>query len=224
VAGGRRARPGAHVPLAALLIGTLALIVSGGCRRKSAPVVTEFTDTFDRNELGSEWHDTGGNYRLEKGAIVARQARHHPLWLRRPLPVNAAIEFDAWTSSPGGDIRVVLYGDGKSTNPDGEGCQSSGYALVFGGWGNKLTVICRGADASGGHVRARSDWPVVPERQYHFYITRQDGLLSWFIAGHDVAQWLDPAPLSGPGHTAFGFDGGEGEVTFDNLTITPLGS
>jgi hypothetical protein len=73
-------------------------------------------------------------------------------------------------------------------------------------------------------VRARSDWPVVPGRPYHFYISRKAGVLSWSIAGHEMLEWTDPAPLGGPGHTAFGFDGGDNEVMFDNLTITPLGS
>lgn len=209
-------------PLTVLVFASLAVTLAAGCRRKAAPTITEFNDTFDRKDLGSDWHDSGGNYRLENGQVVARQAKHHPLWLRRPLPPDAAFEFDAWSNSPNGEIRVVLYGDGKSTNPDGEGCQSTGYALVFGGWGNKLSVICRGADPKGGHLQARSDWPVVPGRQYHFYITRQAGLLSWFVAGHELMQWMDPAPLGGPGHTAFGFDGGEGEVIFDNLTISPL--
>jgi hypothetical protein len=216
--------PGRCRPVRLLLVG-LAITLAIGCRRKAPePSVTEFTETFDRSELGSDWRDTGGHYRVEKGQLVASQARHHPLWLRRPLPPDAAIEFDAWTNSPQGDIRVVLYGDGESANPAGEGCQSTGYALVFGGWGNKLSVICRGADAQGGHVRARSDWPVVPGRQYHFYINRKGGVLSWSISGHEMMEWTDPAPLRGPGHTAFGFDGGDNEVIFDNLTITPLGS
>lgn len=208
-----------RVPVAGLLIGLL-LGAGAGCRRADEPIVSELNDTFDRTELGSAWRDTGGNYRIEKGELVARKAGHHPLWLRRALPANAAIEFDAWTNAPNGDIRVVIYGDGKSTNPAGEGCQSSGYALIFGGWGNKMSVICRGQQP--GHVRVRTDWPLVPGRQYHFYITRQKGLLSWFLAGHELMTWDDPAPLGGPGHTAFGFDGGDGEVTFDNLTIAPL--
>jgi hypothetical protein len=204
----------------ALMLGGIVLSVAAGCRRADEPIVSEFTDTFDRADLGPAWRDTGGNYRIEKGELIARQVRHHPLWLRRVLPPNAAIEFDAWTNTPNADIRVVLYGDGKSTTAAGEGCQSSGYALVFGGWGNKLSVICR--DQQAGHVRVRTDWPLVPGRQYHFYITRQKGLLSWFLAGHELMTWDDPAPLGGPGHTAFGFDGAEGDVTFDNLTIAPL--
>ena len=214
-----RCRSWRRAPVTAIVLGVV-LSVAAGCRRADEPIVSEFTDAFDRTDLGSAWHDTGGHYRIEKGELLAQKTRHHPLWLRRVLPPNAAIEFDAWTNSPGADIRVVLYGDGKSTNPEGEGCQSSGYALIFGGWGNKMSVICR--EQQGGHVRVRTDWPLVPGRQYHFYITRKDGLLSWFIAGHDLMAWDDPKPLTGPGHTAFAFDGADGEVTFDNLTIAPL--
>jgi hypothetical protein len=47
-------------------------------------------------------------------------------------------------------------------------------------------------------------------------------MLSWFIGGHPMLEWNDPAPLGGPEHSAFGFDGGEGEIFFDNLTVAPL--
>jgi hypothetical protein len=206
------------VPFAA----ALTVMVAMGCSRGEDPIVSEFTETFDRDEIGPGWRDSGGNFRIEKGELVARKARRHPLWLRKSLPPDVAIEFDAHTESERGNIRVILFGDGKSASSDPEGCGSTGYALVFGGWNNKLSVICRGEQADGGHTRARSDWPVVAGRPYHFYVTRKGGTLSWYVGGHTFLEWNDPSPLAGSGHTAFGFDGGEEEVFFDNLTITPL--
>ena len=205
---------------AAPLAVALMLMATIGCHRGDEPIVSEFTDMFDRDEPGPGWRDSGGNFRVEKGELVARKARRHPLWLRKTLPPDVAIEFDARTESEGGNIRVILFGDGKSASSDPEGCGSTGYALVFGGWNNKLSVICRGEQP--GHVRARSDWPVVPGRPYHFYVTRKGGALSWFVSGHPMLEWNDPTPLAGPGHTAFGFDGGEEDIFFDNLTVTPL--
>jgi hypothetical protein len=82
-------------------------------------------------------------------------------------------------------------------------------------------VLCRGDQTGGGHQRARTDWPVIAGQTYHCYITRKDGIVAWYINGHDMMAWEDRNPLSGPGHEAFGFDAGDGEVVFDNLIIGP---
>jgi len=197
------------------------LLSSAGCRPKLEPIVTDLSETFERSDVGPAWRDTGGKYRIVNGELSSKGAHHHPIWLQRQLPTDISLEFDVRTTSKDGDIRVVLFGDGKSTNPDAEGCNSSGYELVFGGWKNQLSVICRAGQTAGGHQSARSDWPVVPERTYHFYITRKDGVLSWYVDGHDMMSWSDPNPLSGPGHEAFAFDGGRTEVFFDNLVVGP---
>jgi len=204
-----------------VLLLTALLTVGVGCTEKLEPIVGEFTENFDRSAIGSSWRDSGGNYRIVNGELAATSPRHHPLWLRKQLPRDVAIEFDAHTASPDGDIRVTLFGDGKSTNPDDEGCQSTGYELVFGGRKNQLSELCRGRQASAGHQGARTDWPVVPDRPYHYYITRKGGEIAWYIGGHEMMTWTDPEPLTGKGHEAFGFDGGETEVFFDNLVIAP---
>ncbi|MEO7035359.1 MAG: hypothetical protein ABI548_15650 [Polyangiaceae bacterium] len=192
-----------------------------GCGEKLEPIVADFNENFERAGVGSTWRDSGGSYRIVSGELVASHARHHPIWLRRRLPRDISMEFDARTMSPDGDIRVVVFGDGKSANPEAEGCQSTGYELVFGGWKNHLSELCRGGQTDGGHQRARTDWPVVPGRTYHNYVTRKDGIIAWYIDGHEMMSWTDPEPLTGPGHDAFGFDGGETEVFFDNLVIGP---
>jgi len=216
-------RAGARGTVLCLYLGLLGVTLAGaGCREKPDPVVTDFSDSFDRQELGSDWRDSGGHYSIVNGELAARNVRHHPLWLRKKLTPDVSLEFDVRTTSPEGDIRVVLFGDGKSANPDDSlGCPSSGYELVFGGGKNKRSEICRGLDKGAGHRRVRTDWPVFPGMVYHFYITRKGGLISWYIGGHDMLAWEDPSPLTGPGHESFGFDGGEGEVFFDNLVIAP---
>lgn len=199
----------------------VALLASGGCGEKLAPISGEFRENFSRSELGSAWRDTGGAYRIVNGELTARRARYHPLWLRRQLPTDLSLEFDVRTSGSNGDIRVVLFGNGKSTTPDAQGCQSTGYQLVFGGWNNQLSVLCRADQRDQGHQRARADWPVLSNRSYHFYVTRKEGVVAWYIDGHEMMSWRDPEPLQGPGHEALGLVGGESEVFFDNLVIGP---
>jgi len=205
-----------------LQLGLLvAVVASAGCREKDDPLVTDFSESFDREDLGSDWRDSGGHYAIVSGELAAKSARHHPLWLRRKLQRDLSLEFDVRTTSLEGDIRIVLFGDGKSANPDTSGCQSTGYELVFGGGKNKRSELCRGGEKGGGHQRVRTDWPMTPGMTYHFYITRKAGLVAWYIGGHDMMAWDDPHPLAGPGHESFGFDGGESEVFFDNLVIGP---
>jgi Farnesoic acid 0-methyl transferase len=204
-----------------LVLLALSVAAGTGCREKIEPIVSDFSESFDRESLGPDWRDSGGHSRIVNGELAVSNAHHHPVWLRRKLPTDVSIELDARPSGPNGDIRVVLFGDGKSANPDAEACQSSGYELVFGGWKNKLSVLCRGDEKGGGHQRARTDWPVISGQTYHFYITRKDGIVAWYINGHDMMAWKDPKPLDGPGHDAFGFDGGDGDVFFDNLVVGP---
>jgi len=204
----------------ALLLVPLA--ASPGCREKLDPIVSDFSEAFERETPGSDWRDSGGHWRIVNGELATGSAHHHPIWLRKKLPTDISLEFDARPSGPNGDIRVVIFGDGKSANPDSDGCQSTGYELVFGGRKNKLSELCRGGQPGGGHQGARTDWPVISGQTYHFYVTRKEGLVSWYIGGHDMMAWQDPNPLSGPGHDAFAFDGGDGEVFFDNLVVGPF--
>ena len=207
-----------------LWIGSLAiaLAVTAGCQRRTEVITGDLKDAFDRVDVGPDWSATGGEYGIVDGALDARKLRHHPIWLRKRLPHDVAIEFDARPASPDGDIRVILFGDGKSTNPESEGCQSTGYLLVFGGWKNHASVLCRGDETNGAYQRARTDWTVVEGRTYHYYITRKGGLIDWHIDGLQMAVWDDPHPLAGPGHDSFAFDGGQSEVLFDDLLISPI--
>lgn len=216
----RQTAPKAVLASRSLLFAAL-MSCAVGCGEKLEPIVSDFTESFDRQDIGATWRDSGGGYRLVNGELVASHARHHPIWLRKKLPQDISMEFDVRTESPDGDIRFVIFGDGKSANPDGEGCQSSGYEFVFGGWKNHVSMLCREHRQSGGHQGVRTDWPVVPGRTYHNYITRKGGVIAWYIDGHDMMSWTDPEPLTGKGHEAMGFDGADTEVFFDNLVVGP---
>jgi hypothetical protein len=197
--------------------------LAAGCRSSDPLLAGTFKEEFERADLGSDWRDTGGHYRIVDGTLAAKGARNHPLWLRKRLPHDVAIEFDANPTGEDGDIRVTLFGDGKSTNASDGGCGSTGYTLIFGAMKNKLDVLCREQQPAGGHSTARSDWQVVPGRTYHYYITRKGDIVDWYVDGLAMLAFRDPQPLAGPGHEYFAFDGWESEVFFDNLTIGPPG-
>ena len=204
-----------------------AVIASGvlatlGCRAQ-APVISEpFMDDFERAEVGPQWNDTGAGYRIRDGRVNVSQAYNHPLWLRRRLPDNFVLEVDAMSTSPAGDLKVEIAGDGESFDPDRGSYVSTGYMFIFGGWHNSLSVICRNNEHDDGRKVGRSSPQVEPGRTYHFTITRQGGAFDWKIDGQPFLAWTDPQPLRGRGHEYFGINNWEADVHFDNLKIAPL--
>lgn len=211
----------------AVAIGLLSTLA--GCRVKEAPPIREpFADAFERDRIGDDWRETGSGYVIRGGQLVASGAYNHPLWLRRPLPDDVTIELDVEARSPTGDIKVELYGDGASFDPDRGGYVSSGYVLIFGGWRNSLSVICKHDEHDQGRKAQRTDRRVEPGRKYHFTITRTrgqgqqgEGKIDWRIDGEPFLTWNDPQPLAGSGHRHFALNNWEAEVAFDNLNIRP---
>lgn len=202
------------------------LLAGAGCQRikdPSLPVLKPpvLTEGFDREALGPDWRVTAppGVYRIQQGELVVKGAHNHPLWLTRPLPRDAVVEVDAWSRDPAGDIKVEVYGDGRSFATTTE-YTSSGYVFIQGGWSNRLTVLCR-MEEHGHDRRERADVKVEPGRRYHWLIARHGGQVDWFIDGKLAHSLDDAAPLEGPDHQFFGFNNWETELHFDNLVVRP---
>ncbi len=201
-----------------------------GCGRHDPPLGKGFTDAFDRTEIGDDYFNSGAPYRIDAGKLVFAHVHNHALWLKRVLPHDVKVELDVTGKSPDGDIKVELFGDGKSFESN-EAVRkdliytASGYVFIFGGWRNSRSVLVRQNEHTWQHdpgVPQRTEPRVVPGRTYHWTITRRGGHLDWQIDGKPFLSWDDAQPLAGPGHDHFGFDGWESECVFDNLSITPL--
>jgi hypothetical protein len=198
------------------------------------PRLTEaFTDDFERAELGPDYAPTAAVWRIEAGRLCGRGARNRPVWLRRRLPPNVRVEFDGSSGSRDGDIKVELFGDGRSRARSRSYIDATSYIVVFGGFKNSLHVLAR-LDEHGADRRelalardaadARSK-PVEANRRYRFKLERLDGeTLHWFVDGVPVLRFADPEPLRGEGHEYFAFNDWEAPVCFDNLVIYPLGT
>jgi hypothetical protein len=202
-------------------ISGLAFASLAGCKGKPAAISSDFQDAFDRTELGADWNATSPEYRLTGGQLEVAKAYNHPAWLRRRLPADVAIDLDVTSNSPDGDIKVEMFGDGESFDPDKGSYDSTGYVLIFGGWHNSLSVICRQEEHGAGRKAQRADMRVEPGRRYHFAITRRQGTIDWQVDGRPFLTWTDPEPLSGPAHAYFAVDDWEADVAFDNLRIRP---
>ena len=161
-----------------------------------------------------------------------RAARNRPVWLRRRLPRNVRVEFDAESASPDGDIKVELFGDGRSRARSNAYIDATSYLLIYGGWQNRFHVLARRDEHSADRLELRVDprspeagaVAVVPNRRYRFRLERLDGkTLRWFVDGVALFGFADPEPLHGEGHEYFAFNDWETPVCFDNLRIEPLG-
>jgi len=186
-------------------------------------VTEKWQDTFERGEIGGDYFKSGGGYDVTSGALSARGAHNHPLWLRKKLPRDVRIELDCWSNEERGDIKVEVFGDGRSYDPDGGAYMATGYEVIFGGWFNSKSIIAR-LDEHGKDVVADTKLKVQPTRHYHWKIERLGKKITWWVDDMQTPFLTldDAAPLDGQGHEYFGFNNWETDTWFDNLVITPL--
>jgi len=194
------------------------------CKVKDPPPIREpYSDVFERDTPGPDWYASGDGYTVTDGALSARGAHNHPLWLRRKLPRDVMIEFDCWSNEPRGDLKVEVFGDGHSYDADGGAYMATGYEVIFGGWFNSKSMIAR-LDEHGQGNPERRDKKVVPRQKYHWKIIRRGRALTWFVDDMTTPFLAleDPRPLEGAGHEYFAINNWETDTWFDNLKITPL--
>src|SRR5690606_20778646 len=180
------------------------------------PVLTvPFADAFERTALGPNWRATSGRWQLDNGRLCASGARNHPVWLKRRLPSNARIEFDAVSFSPDGDIKAEYWGDGRSRPSGVSYDDATSYLTIWGGWKNRYHVLARLDEHAKDRRQLVVDpettelrkQPVQPERSYRFRVERTDGkTVTWHVNDEKILVYPDPKPLLGAGHEHFGYN------------------
>ncbi len=220
-----------HVRAALLL--SLAITPACSSKTKKArvegePITGAFTDDFERGDLGDSFFATTNNYQLVNGALSAKGAFNHPLWLTRRLPKNVSIEFDCWSNTADGDIKVEFFGDGLSHAATKEKVQykATGYVAIMGGWNNSKSLLARRDEhgAEGVDLSSRTAPKVEVGKRYHWKITRVGAEIRWFVDDMNTPflQFRDAKPLTGANQSYFAFNNWESDTWFDNLRITPL--
>lgn len=199
------------------------LLVLAACKVREQPPITQSWQYDFEAGMGEVFYATGDGYHVEHGALSARGAHNHPLWLRKKLPRNVRIELDAWSTDPRGDIKIEVFGDGHSYDADGGRYTATGYEVIFGGWSNTRSMVAR-LDEHGTEMVQRTEPKVVANQRYHWRIERRGNAVTWFIDDMTTPflRYDDPRPLEGEGHEYLGINNWETDTWFDNLVITPL--
>jgi hypothetical protein len=214
---------GDRVPCGEMRPWLVIPLVLAACKVREEPPITEPWQYDFEGGLGELFYATGDGYRVERGALSARGAHNHPLWLRKKLPRDVRIDLDAWSTEARGDIKLEVFGDGRSYDADGGRYTSTGYVVIFGGWFNSKSILAR-LDEHGGDVVQRTEPKVIANQRYRWRIERQRNTLTWFVDDMNTPflRYEDPRPLEGAGHEYLGVNNWETDTWFDNLVITPL--
>ena len=205
------------------LVLLLSVVVeASACTPQGDPAISPegFVDDFNRDQLGELWKNTGGPWEIRDGMLHVRGAKNKPLWLRRSLPRNARFEFDVKSTTPDGDIKFEIYGDGESKAVANKYVATS-YVLVFGAHSNSHNMIARLDEHSQDRVSNRKR-KVEIGKMHHFVAERKGNLVVLKVDGEELIRMDDPEPLWGTGHQHFSFNNWQSELWFDNLKITPL--
>jgi hypothetical protein len=195
------------------------------------PLDATFEDDFERAELGPAWLALSPAWKIQDGKLCAKGARNRGIWLRRTLPRDARIEVTATAGSEAGDLKVELWGDGRSGATGATYDDATSYLAIFGGWRNARHVLARldehGDDRSELTVEPSAEdprrRPVTPGQPYRFRFDRRDGrTLRWEVDGVLMFELPDDDPLDGAGHDHLGFNDWDAPVCFDDLRVVPL--
>jgi hypothetical protein len=204
---------------------------TGSSSAPSPPLGPGFQDQFERPAVGPDWIVTGGDWRIDGGRLCVKGARNHGAWLNRTLPTNVRVEFDAVSNSPDGDIKAEIFGDGTSAASGISYNDATSYLTIFGGWKNQYHVLARLNEHASDRPEIRiapgsadeRARPVNAGQVYHFKIERADGkTLTWWVGDTQMFKFVDPQPLTGPGHDHLGFNNWEVPVCFDNVKVVAL--
>jgi hypothetical protein len=203
------------------------------CDANQDPVLAApFTDNFERGELGNDWRSTSyGAYFLKSGRLCISKPRNHPLWLRRRLPKNVKVEFEAIPATNNADVKVELFGDGCAFDTDGRDYTATAYVAVLGAHNNSEHWLTRmyehGADAKKTPLLAGApsiaSSKLIAQTTYRVELARVDGKTVTFKVNDTlIHDFVDNEPLQGPGHDHFGFNGWDAPSCFDKVVVTPL--
>ena len=176
--------------LAALALPTPGVLGQAGTEAEAEGWKLEFSDDFDRAQLGPNWQPVRGTWALDDGMLAADSSAH--IGCNWRFTGDVRLEYDAVTNAEEPcDLSGVLSAK--------LGEETSGYYFGFGGQGNALSFLI----ARGGIVE-RSDTRIVPGKRHHVVCQREGQQITFSVDGEVIVSHVDDKPISGPEHDRVG--------------------
>lgn len=180
-------------------------------------LVKIFEDDFNRAEIGENYANLGGDWKIEDGKLKSKRAENKNLVLKSVnLPQNAVIELTMKSNSKDIDVKFNLWGDGK---PHDHG---DGYTFILGGWKNRVSIISKLDE----HEKKRSEKRnagLEKGKLYKVKIERKFSKIKWFVNGELFLEYFDEIPLEvTDGYSKLSFANWRSDVEFDDLKIYAL--
>ena len=194
--------------LAAMLILALALVLVAGCATKplaqasvkeaaeepvaepvQAPAdwTLQFTDNFERKDLGKDWKVLEGDWFIANGMVDGQGT----IVCTRKLTGAHRLEFDAKSNDPC-DLTAIICADERGYR--------GGYFFGFGSDDNDCSKLL----VKGKEVK-RWDTLITPGKLHHVVCQRDGKKLTHIVDGKVVMAYIHEEPLKGEGHQMIGF-------------------
>ena len=198
------------------IISILSLVLLLSCGQEER-LVKIFEDDFNRAEIGGNYANLGGDWKIEDGKLKSIRAENKNLVLKSvDLPQNAVIELTMKSNSLDIDVKFNLWGDGK---PHDHG---DGYTFILGGWKNRVSIISKLDE----HEKKRSEKRnagLEKGKLYKVKIERKFSKIKWFVNGELFLEYFDETPLKvTDGYSKLSFANWRSDVEFDDLKIYAL--
>ena len=198
------------------IISILSLVILLSCGSEER-LVKIFEDDFNRAEIGGNYANLGGDWKIDDGKLKSIRAENRNLVLKSvALPQNAVIELTMKSNSKDIDVKFNLWGDGK---PHDHG---DGYTFILGGWKNRVSIISKLDE----HEKKRSEKRnagLEKGKLYKVNIERKFSKIKWFVNGELFLEYFDETPLEvTDGYSKLSFANWRSDVEFDDLKIYAL--
>lgn len=167
--------------------------------------VLQFSDDFERAELGDNWKTLEGEWVIKDGALTIGGWGCSEIISAKNFSGMHRMEFDSTSGENACDLTGVIC-----ANDDGF---YAGYFIGFGSDNNydsKLLVE--------GYEEKRWDAVIVPGKVHHQVIERDGKTVRHIVDGKVVMTYEHDEPLTGEDHQKVGFYTC-GESSFDNIKI-----
>ena len=174
-----------------------------------------FSDGFDREALGKDWHVYRGQAAIKDNALYVEGPAGvsiRPSGEAARLGRNLRVEYDAVSGDPG-DLSLLLNVC-KGGDANDQHCVSTGYFFGVASEGNKICKIM----AFGKELARRKMPAFQPGQKYHVTVEKNDGRMRILIDGREVVR-AENQKLVGAGSLGF-YVWNSG--TFDNLEVYRL--